>query len=181
MSPQMDNQSDQILTEITYTAADITALNLVIWRFWLVLVAIIPAALIVITMILESFDGYSLDEAIDAIDWPFTGLVTFLLVVWIIVASVVSYWWRGRKGLHGPIQFALTQDGVSFRSRQMEGVTFWNAIRSVKRDGGRAYLFISRRVAFIIPRRAFGSQTEFDAWADHAEALWRSAKSVTVE
>jgi hypothetical protein len=177
MSEHMQNPPDHGPAEVTYSAADIAALNMVIWKFWLCFIAIIVAALIAIPIIFSLVDGYSLVGSMGAIDWPFTGVVTLLLVAWLIVATVFSYWRRARKGLHGPIQFALTQEGLSFRSRQMEGVAFWQSIKSVKNVGGRLYLFIDRRVAFIIPRRAFASDQEFEAFAAAAEARWRQAKS----
>ena len=176
MSEQVNEGPDLTPAEVTYSAADIAALNLAIWRFWLAVIGIIAAAMVIIPIVLVIIDGYSLGEAIGAIDWPFTALVLLVLLAWIIVTSVVSYWWRRRKGLHGPIQFALTEDGLSFRSRQMEGVAFWNAIKSVKRGRRRLYLFISRRVAFIVPRRAFAGGADFDRFASEAERRWNASR-----
>jgi hypothetical protein len=179
MSEHMHNPSDHSPAEVTYSAADIAALNMVIWKFWLGFIAIIVAILIAIPITFSLVDGYSLVDSIGTIDWPFTGVVILILVAWVIVVTVFSYWRRARKGLHGPIQFALTQEGLSFRSRQMQGVAFWQSIKSVRNTRGRLYLFIDRRVAFIIPRRAFASDQEFEAFAAAAKAHWRQARSPT--
>ena len=174
MTDPAHKPSDYRPAEVKYSAADIAALNMVIWKYWLVFIAIIAAALIAIPIIFLLLDGYSLADSVGSIDWPFTIVVILILIAWLVVATVFSYWRRARKGLHGPIQFGLTQEGLSFRSRQMEGVAFWQTIKSVKNRGGRLYLFISARVAFIIPRRAFDSKAAFNAFVAEAEERWRT-------
>jgi len=162
--------------EVTYGAGDIAAMNLVLWRFWLSVTGIIAAVIIAVPIVLLVLDGYPLADSVNAIDWWFTGLVILIVLIWLIVATAVKYWWNSRKGLHGPIQFALTDEGVSFRSRQMEGVAFWTTIKSVKTIGNRAYLFIGPRTGFIIPRRAFDSDAEFAAFAFEASERWEARR-----
>jgi hypothetical protein len=176
VSDQVQNPPDYKPAEVTYSAADIAALNMIIWKFWLGFIAIIAALLIAIPIIFSLLDGYSVAGALGSIDWLFTIVVILILIAWVGVATVFSYWRRARKGLHGPIQFALAQEGLSFRSRQMEGVAFWQSIKSVKNRGGRLYLFISARVAFIIPRRAFGTEAAFDAFVAEAQERWQTSQ-----
>ena len=168
------NPSEYRPAEVTYSAADIATLNMMIWKFWLVFIAIITAVLIAVSIILPLLDGYSVADSISTVDWPFTSVVILILIAWLVVVTVFGYWRRARKGLHGPIQFALTHEGLRFRSRQMEGVAFWQSIKSVKNKGGRLYLFISARVAFIIPRRAFDSEAAFDAFVAEAQERWQT-------
>lgn len=154
--------------EMSYTGADIAALNLLIWRYWLIVIAIIGVAMIVVPLIVGVLDGYSVLDSLSYLDWPFVGLMIVILTLWIVVVSMASYWFR-RADLRGPIHLTLTDEGVQFRNPKMEGLTFWRAIRSVKVRGDRLFLFISRRAAFILPRRAFASAEAFAACAAYAE------------
>ena len=174
MIDHLHNPSEHGPAEVTYSAADIAALNMVIWKFWLVFVAIIAAVLIAVSIIFPLLDGYSVADSISAVDWPFTSVVILILIAWLVVVTFFSHWRRARNGLHGPIQFALTHEGLGFRSRQMEGIAFWQSIKSVKNRGGRLYLFVSARVAFIVPRRAFDSEAAFYAFVAEAEERWQT-------
>ena len=161
--------------EVTYSAGDLLALNLVIWPFWVSVLAVIAALLVFVPMILLLISGYPLGDSIVAFDWSFAGLVLLILIGWLIAASVFGYVWRRWKGLHGPIVFALTEVGVNFRDRQMEGVVYWDGIKSVRLQGGRIFLFVGRKSALIIPRRAFGSNAEFDAFVSAAKERWKAS------
>jgi len=173
MSEEIANQVPNP-AEVTYSAADIAAMNLALWKFWLSLIAILAAVLVAVPVVLVVIDGYPLVGSIAAVDWPFTGIVMLFVVIWLIVATVLKYWWSGRSGLLGPIQFSLTREGVSFRNRQVEGVAFWTTIRAVESAGNRVFLFINRRTAFIVPRRAFESDTDFGTFVSEAKRLWES-------
>lgn len=176
MSEELDARAHKNPVEVTYSAADIAAMNLVLWKFWLGLIAVIAAAVIALPIIFALIDGYPFVDAIAMINWAFTGLVILILAIWLILATALKYWWSGRKGLLGPIQFGLKQEGVSFRSRQMEGVAFWKTIKAVKSVGNRAYLFISRRTAFIVSLRAFDGNAEFDAFVSEAKERWQASE-----
>jgi hypothetical protein len=169
---QHEDKSDGVV-EVTYSVGDIMALNLVIWPFWASVIAVIAALLVLVPMILLLISGYPLEASIKAFDWSFTGLVLLILIGWLIAVSVFGYAWRRWKGLHGPILFALSEAGVTIRNRQMEGVVYWDAIKSVMSRGGRIFVFINRKSALIIPRRAFGSDAEFEDFGASAEASWK--------
>ena len=158
--------------EVTYSAADIATLNIVIWRWWMMLIGILAAFLILVPIILALLDGYPLRETLAAIDWEFTGIILSCLVVWILLVSVFRYWLRRRAGLHGPIKFKLSEKGVTFRNREMDGAVFWTALKSIKQRNGRLFIFLTRRTAFVIPRSAFQSDVEFETFANAAREGW---------
>ena len=152
--------------EVTYSASDIAALNVLIWSYWATLIGIISALLIAVPLIFGIMDGYPIGDLTSAIDWSFTGWVLLALIAWLLLVIGLRYWWQRRQGLLGPIHFALTEDGVSFRNRQMNGLIFWDTIRSIKTRGGRAFLFITKRSALIFPRRSFADDAAFARWID---------------
>lgn len=162
--------------EITYSGGDILAVNIAAWRFWLWLVAFMAVLLYWVPIILALVDGYSVGEAIEMVDLKFSCIILFAVLAWIILVVVFGYWWRSRKGLLGPISFALSSEGVSFRNQKMNGLVFWSAIKSIRTKGNRTFLFISRRSAFIFPRRAFETETDFRAFTATAQDYWSAAR-----
>ena len=162
--------------EVNYSGTDILAVNAASWRFWVWTVGFIAALLLAIRIVLILSDGYSFGEAVAAIDWTFTGIVLLALVAWIVIVSVSNYWWRRWKGQLGPITFALSAEGVSFQNREMDGLVFWKAIRSVRTQGSRTFLFLTHRSAFIFPRRAFQRDADFEAFSAAARDYWNTAR-----
>ena len=172
MSDEPDELSKVEPVEIIYSGADIAVLNLVAWRFWVGMVGVIVGMLALLPVIFALTDGRSLSHALAEIDLPYIALIAAILVAWIVAASVLAYLWRRRKGQLGPIVFSLTREGVRLRNREMEGLVFWNAIRSVKTRADRTFLFLTSRSALIVPRRAFDSDDQFDAFTGIARDEW---------
>jgi hypothetical protein len=166
-------RSAQETVEVTYSAADIGILNLAIWRFWANLVAGFAAVVILMPVIFALFDGYSVADAAFAIDWTFTAWIVVILVIWTLVLTLLVYAVQRWRGLHGPIQFGLSEEGVTFRNRQMDGLVFWTTIKSIKVRGGRLFLFITRRSALILPRRVFHSDADFETFVAAAREHWQ--------
>jgi YcxB-like protein len=172
--------------ELTYSVGDIMALNLMVWPFWISLVAILAVLLIATQVIFGLIDGFSLRATVRAIDWSFTGWMFLIIVAWLITITVVTYCLRRKRGLHGSLRFRLRSDGVAVRNRQMDMVVFWSTIRAINVSRSRLFLLITRRSALIVPKRAFDSDTDFQAFVGTAEKYWRAnhsnvPKSVTVE
>ena len=173
MSDEPDGLSKVQPVEVIYSGADIAVLNLMAWRFWVGMVGVIVGMLALLPVIFALTDGRSLSHALAEIDLPFIALIAAILVAWIVAASVLAYLWRRRrKGPLGPIVFSLTGDGVRFRNREMEGLVFWNAIRSIKTRADRTFLFLTSRSALILPRRAFDTDDQFDAFTSIARDEW---------
>jgi hypothetical protein len=168
-----DSQERKDVIEVTYSAGDIAALNLLIWSYWTIFIGIMAAILIALPIVFGLIDGYSLEASVAWIDWQFTAVVLAALIAWLLLTTVFCYWWRRRQGLHGPIHFSLTDEGVTFRNRQMNGSIFWSAIKSIKSRDERLFLFMTRRSALIFPRRAFDSDSEFKSFAADARKLWQ--------
>lgn len=158
--------------EVSYTAGDIAMMNFVVWRWWLMMSVILAAILALVPVLFALWDGSSVYGAITQIDWRFTGSVLILVIGWIVLVTVIGYWLRRQKGMHGPIFYRLTENGLSVRNRDMDSVIFWPAIKSIKTLGNRVFLFINLRSALIIPRRAFETDAQFEAFAVNAQKNW---------
>jgi hypothetical protein len=70
----------------------------------------------------------------------------------------------------------LTASHDVFRAESTRGKTEvrWSAIPWIVEGDGRLFVYSTSRLAFIIPRRAFGSDAEFGAFAAAAEERWRA-------
>jgi hypothetical protein len=70
----------------------------------------------------------------------------------------------------------LTVADDCFRAESERGKTEvrWSAIPRIHRDDDRLFVYSTRRLAFIIPERAFSTREEFEAFADAAWERWRA-------
>lgn len=62
-----------------------------------------------------------------------------------------------------------------FRAASSRGKTEvrWSAIPRIRVEEPRLFVYSTRRQAFIVPRRAFGSDAEFDAFVEAAQERWK--------
>ena len=174
----MTMEAEQGSIEVTYSAADIVALNLLVWPFWLSLVAIFAVILVILPLIFGVIDGIPARDFVRSIDWSFTAWLLLILIGWVIAVTVFTYWVRRRRGLHGPMRFRLTDEGVAVRNRRMDLVVFWPAIRSITISESRLFLFLTRRTALIVPQKAFDNDADFRAFVGAAEEHWRNSSAV---
>ena len=63
-----------------------------------------------------------------------------------------------------------------FRAESERGKTEvrWSAVPRIHRDDDRLFVYSTRRLAFIIPERAFSTRDEFEAFANAAWDRWRA-------
>jgi hypothetical protein len=172
----MDGQAIEPV-EFTYSGGDVLILNLVIWRFWVTSILVIAVFMCSLSVGLLLFDGLDIRQAIIVADWAFTWKLVLVLAAWILIVSLLSNWWRARQESTGRITVALTPEGIKIRSRRMDGLVFWSAIKSLKVRFGRVFFFLTRRMAVIVPRRAFASDADFDAFAAAAREAWEHRQS----
>jgi hypothetical protein len=87
----------------------------------------------------------------------------------------VAFRMARREGLLVPQRVELTGDGLKGTSEKGETLTRWSGVKEVVRTEGHVFIFISRRTAFMAPRRAFPSHADFDAFAREAAEHHRQA------
>ena len=63
-----------------------------------------------------------------------------------------------------------------FRAESERGKTEvrWSAVPRIHRDDDRLFVYSTRRLAFIIPERAFSTRDEFEAFANAAWDRWQA-------
>lgn len=85
--------------------------------------------------------------------------------------------WAGarRRGLLVPQRVEITPEGLRVRSAIGETLARWPEVREVVRTEEHLFVFVSRQVAFVAPRRAFAGREDFEAFGREAEERWRRA------
>jgi hypothetical protein len=74
-----------------------------------------------------------------------------------------------------PQRLELTPEGLRATSSKGETLTRWAAIREIIQTEEHLFFFIGRKTAFMMPRRAFGTDTGFTLFAMQAAELQQQA------
>lgn len=121
-------------------------------RLWRLLVIYF---IVIVYMIIQVFSGQvSLKETTEpllyilGIPLLFTGFMAF--------ASKRNYEQEWKPQL--PIAYVVDEDGIATTAPNTSSKFQWDGIQEVRTWGGLILLFMSRRVALIIPRRSVGDQ-----------------------
>ena len=77
-----------------------------------------------------------------------------------------------RGALYAPPSYAITPGALRISSEKGVSDVRWTAFLDVRRSDDRLFIFMSKRQAFIIPRRAFDSDQDFEAFVTAAEQRW---------
>ena len=185
MSSGVDDLSGEQAIEVRYTLADSYALVAQNWHYWTEILALLAALLIGMPTVFAVLDGHDWITALHSVDWFFAAAVLALACVFILVAAALGYGWAKWKKLIVPTKFLVTEQGVSLTNAYVESVMRWSAFKRVETGNDRLFLFVTRRTAFSLPRRAFANDAQFDRWVEIAKRRWTEsrnlAKSVTVE
>jgi hypothetical protein len=79
-----------------------------------------------------------------------------------------------RSAFYAANSFGILPDGLHVSSAKARSVVAWSAIREIRRVNGRTFFFMSKRLAYIVPARAFDSDAEFEAFSGAAEERWKA-------
>ncbi len=164
--------------EVTYRLADLFAVAIQSWRRILLIIILGEAVLFAVMVGLAVIiDGESLKEAVHWIPWKMLALVA---LVWIatfaVLSPVLGYARMRRQGSLGPHFYWLCDQGVRAETPSGRTLVYWSAFRRVFATKYRLYLFLRSRGALIMPRRAFDSEENFEAFAAAAREHWEQQR-----
>ena len=113
--------------------------------------------------------------------WPIVLQITLGVIFWLMSSSRFrAHLWLNlarRSPLYGAHRFAVTPAAFLVMSEKVKSEVKWSAIPKVVLDDERLFLFMSGRFAYIVPHRAFDSDSEFQAFAASAMDEWEQARS----
>ncbi|MDB5335264.1 MAG: hypothetical protein JWN70_883 [Planctomycetaceae bacterium] len=103
-----------------------------------------------------------------------------LLAFPVIVAVALPFsWWRRRrywrrllseeqnKGFLGLCTMVLDDQGIRVSKPSGEGIKYWPAVEQILVSDAYLFLFTSSFDGYVVPRRAFQSDTEFNAFLEN--------------
>lgn len=102
-------------------------------------------------------------------DWLLAAYFAMLLLLLICLEFLVKPWLRRRQfdNQHlgdNPITFTADEDGMTTSSALGDGRHFWKAIRHVDDLPEHVILWPNNRMGFLVPKRAFASPQDADAF-----------------
>ena len=72
---------------------------------------------------------------------------------------------------------SISPEWLAERTSVNDSKMAWMTIQTIEEDPAYFFLFLSKRVAFIIPKRAFSSLAEADSFLNNARRYWEAAKN----
>ncbi len=120
--------------------------------------------------------------------WSLTGIVDWsAIITCLIVAAIVlivssrriraHFWLRIMRAgaFHGAQSYAITPAALRISSPKGVSDVRWTAFVDIKRTSDRLFAFMNQRQAYIVPRRAFDSDEEFEAFIVAARDHWEQS------
>lgn len=119
-----------------------------------------------------------------SLNWPMAVLVSLSGgVMALAVCFVVSLIWiflglRQNSGCLGEHYFKLTERGFHESTEFNETLHKWAGIQSVSKSNRFIFVRISNFLFHIIPRRAFGTEAEFEEFWTKLNLNWKQAEKI---
>jgi hypothetical protein len=120
--------------------------------------------------------------------WSLTGIIDWsAIITCLIVATIVlivssrriraRFWLRVMRAgaFHGAQSYAITPAALRISSPKGVSDVRWTAVVDVKRAGDRLFAFMNHRQAYVVPRRAFDSDEQFEAFIVAAQDRWEQS------
>lgn len=112
------------------------------------------------------------------VDWTLIGVGVFCAFGIVVVSSVRFRGWlwlkfARRRPLHGPQTYALLSDGLLVSGAKGRTEVPWTGLHHVTCENGRRFIYLAERFAFVVPKRAFDRDEEFEAFAATVQQHWK--------
>jgi len=166
---------------VRYTRADFLRLGMYVaprmpaLRWWTLFVAVM-----IFTMNMHQQAGHWRSGISLFATLATTAIFTIGYYLFVLVALVLSAVLRNGKGspAQEPQTFALTELGLSRRSPSSEMLLKWGGARSLFRSRSAIYVGVSKAAYFILPRRLFAADEEYESvWKDLQKLLPQGVRS----
>jgi hypothetical protein len=163
---------------MTYTLGDMFAVTAQSWRTLLAIILVGEAAIFAFVILLSIVnDGMTFAQAAYWFPWRVLAWVALVWVVTFVFVSPLARFARAKfqRGL-GPVNLWLQSEGLQIEAPNAQSLVYWSGFKRLVATPRRLYLFVRTRAAVIVPRRAFGNDAEFEAFAAAAEERWKAGQ-----
>lgn len=159
---------------INYDVDDLVALSRLVPRGPIHMLRFVAGAVVVLLIVTITAEAWALTGFID---WSALAIGLFLGGLIMLVSSRpmrARLWLRimRRSPLYAPQIFEVAPSGLRVSSPKLNSEIPWSTFRDVKRADCRLFIFMTQRLAYIVPRRAFDSDADFDDFAAAAHDAW---------
>lgn len=80
------------------------------------------------------------------------------------------------RTLLGTRRLRLAPQGLMFSSELIESTVKWPAVESIETNADYVYLYVAAVQAYVVPRRAFNDDLQFQAFVELARRYWGQAR-----
>jgi YcxB-like protein len=162
---------------VSYDLDDVIALSKLTPRGPLQILRIAAGAIVILFTFTIVAEVWSLTGILD---W---GAITVCLIVAAILLFVSNrrvrarFWLRVMRlsPLHSAHSYAITPATLRISSPKGVFDVRWTAFTDIKRTADRLFAFMNHRQAYVVPRRAFDSDEEFNAFVAAAQEHWEQS------
>jgi hypothetical protein len=113
--------------------------------------------------------------------WPIGLQLALGMIFWLMSSSRFrAHLWlnlASKSPLYAAHRFGVTSAAFLVMSDKVKSEVKWSAMPKVVLDDERLFLFMSGRFAYIVPRRAFDGEMDFQAFTASAMEEWERARS----
>jgi len=133
------------------------------------LVVYLPALLLLFMWL--SLHRFWLSLAVAAL---FSGIL-LPLIYWKVKRDVMRTAAK-RPGVLGEHTIEIDAEGVRERTAVNDTFTSWKGVHNIVDDKKHIYLFVAENMAHVVPKRAFASDLDAQAFVELANTCWYRAK-----
>jgi len=174
----MSEQPELWSHPVTYEVDDLVALSKLVPRGPLQVFRLAAGVLVILLLFTTVGEAWALTGWVD---WPalfacvFVAGILFLLTNRRVRAGL---WLRIMRlgALHAAHSYAITPAALRISSSKGVFDARWTAFTEIKRAGDRLFAFMNHRQAYVVPRRAFDSDEQFNAFANAAQERWEQSQ-----
>jgi hypothetical protein len=115
----------------------------------------------------------------------FWSLIPMLLVVLIVGGIFLSLKFDilslpfGKPSEAGEQILTLTQHRLTLQTATSDWSLSWDGVFDLAEDKKELFVFLSKNRALVVPKRAFSSEQECQAFFDSAKSYWKAVKATT--
>ena len=159
----------------TYDIDDLQALSRQVQHKWVRLYRLGAFTMVGVVVLTILIDASIIPEDLD---WaPLAlGLIAAALLLLFSNTRFRAWMWlkfMRRSPFYSAQRFGLLPAALLADSEKGRSEIPWTAMHHVRRAGDHVFFFMSERLAYIVPRRAFDSEEDFEAFATAAQERWR--------
>jgi len=159
---------------VDYNVDDLVALSKLVPRGPIQVLRIAGGVVVILLVATITAEAWALTGFID---WSalVVGLFLGLLIILVSNRRIRARLWlrlTRRSPLYAPHNFAVGEAALRITSPKFSSEIRWSTLRNMKRTEDRLFFFVTKRLAYIVPRRAFDSDADFEAFAAAAADRW---------